>query len=185
MLEQLEQWDREIFIYLNGLGIEKYDAFWVFVTKIEHWIPWYLFLLGLFFVVYKRRQAIIGVLLSLGVVAFSLGITEVVKNVVARLRPSNTPEIAELIRVLQSPTNFSFFSGHASVSLALTTFVVLALRHELKWIYLIYIWPLLFISSRIYVGVHFPGDIMVGSLVGVIFGVLFWKWAGRRWIQIS
>lgn len=185
MWEQLEQWDRELFIYLNGLGIEKYDTFWIFVTKIEHWIPWYLFLLSLFFIVYKRRQAIFGVLLSVGVVGLSLGITEVVKNGVARLRPSNNLDIAELIRVLQSPNNFSFFSGHAAVSMALTTFVVLALRHQLNWIYVIYIWPLLFMTSRIYVGVHFPGDIMVGSLVGVVIGIALWKSAGRRWIQFA
>ncbi|MFT5862543.1 MAG: undecaprenyl-diphosphatase [Flavobacteriales bacterium] len=185
MWQQLEQWDREFFIYLNGLGSETYDAFWIFVTKIEHWIPWYLFILVLFFIVYKHRQAIIGILLSLVVVGFSLGITEIVKNVVSRLRPNNTPDIAELIRVLQSPNSFSFFSGHASVSVAVTTFVVLALRHQLKWIYVIYIWPLLFISSRVYVGVHYPGDIIVGSLVGVIIGVLFWRFAGRRWIQIA
>lgn len=183
MWEQLIQWDRELFIYLNGLGVQTYDAFWIFVTKIEHWIPWYLFIFVLFFVGYKRRQAITGILLSLVVVGFSLGITEIVKNVVSRIRPSNMPEITELSRVLQSPNSFSFFSGHAAVSVAVTTFVVLALRHQFKWIYVIYIWPLLFMTSRIYVGVHYPGDILIGSLVGIIIGLLFWKFAGRRWMQ--
>lgn len=183
MWEQLEQWDRELFIYLNGLGIEKYDAFWVFVTKIEHWIPWYLLLFALFFVGYKRRQAILGIALSLGAVGVSLGFTEIVKNMVGRLRPNNTLDIVAVIRVLQSPSDFSFFSGHAAVSMALTTFVVCALRAKFKWIYVLYLWPLLFISSRIYVGVHYPGDILVGTLVGISFGVLLWKWAGRRWLH--
>lgn len=182
MWEQLEQWDRELFIYLNGLGVEKWDDFWIYVTKIEHWIPWYVLLFGLFFIVYSRRQAIIGILLSLVSVGISLGLTEFIKNIVERLRPSNTLEIAQAIRVLQSPTDFSFFSGHAAVSMALTTFVVLASRRQLKWIYFIYVWPLLFMTSRIYVGVHFPGDIIVGSLVGLSIGTLLWKYAGRRWL---
>lgn len=180
MWEQLQQWDRSLFIYLNSLGIEEYDAFWIFVTKIEHWTPLYILFFILFFIVYTRRKAFIGVGITLLVFVTTLGLTELVKNTVGRLRPNNNTELSDLIRVLQTPGNFSFFSGHAAVSFAITTFVVLALRSRFKWVYLFYIWPLLFIMSRILVGVHYPGDIFVGALVGTTIGFVFWKYLGRR-----
>ncbi|WP_405210895.1 phosphatase PAP2 family protein [Dokdonia sp. Asnod2-E02] len=183
MWEQLQQWDRSLFIYLNSLGIEKYDAFWIFVTKIEHWTPLYILFFILFFIVYTRRKAFIGVGITLVVFAVTLGLTEIVKNTVGRLRPNNNTELAELIRVLQTPGNFSFFSGHAAVSFAMTTFVVLALRSRFKWVYVFYIWPLLFIMSRILVGVHYPGDILVGALVGTTIGFYFWKYLGKQVLQ--
>lgn len=183
MWEQLQQWDRTLFIYLNSLGIDQYDNFWIFVTKIEHWLPLYIVFLFLFFYAYKTRKAIIGTVLTALLFVITFGITNLVKNVVGRLRPSNVPELEGLIRVLQTPGNFSFFSGHASVSFAITTFVVLALRKRFKWVYVFYIWPVLFVMSRILVGVHYPGDILVGALVGTGIAVIFWKYAGKRVLQ--
>ena len=90
------------------------------------------------------------------------------------MRPNNVEALGELIRILQKPTNYSFFSGHASSSFSVTTFVVLALRKYTKWIYLAYIWPLIFVMSRIYVGVHYPSDIFVGALVGTAFAFFFY-----------
>lgn len=180
MWKQLQQWDRELFVYLNSLGIEDYDSFWIFVTKIEHWIPLYLLFFALFFFAYRKRKGIIGVGLTILVFAITLAITDVVKIIVGRLRPNNVPELTDLIRILQTPGNFSFFSGHAAVSFAVTTFVVLALRGYFKWIYIFYIWPILFIMSRILVGVHYPGDILVGALVGTTIAFIFWKFVGKR-----
>lgn len=180
MWEQLNRWDRELFVFLNSLGIDNHDAFWIFVTQIEHWTPLYLLFFSLFFVVYKWRKALIGIGLTILTFAITLAATDITKNVVGRLRPNNTPEIADLIRVLQTPDNFSFFSGHSAVSFAVTTFVVLALRHRFKWVYIFYIWPLLFILSRIFVGVHYPGDILVGALVGTLLANLIWRFLGKR-----
>ena len=182
MWEQLQQWDRDVFVYLNSLGIEQYDGFWIFVTRIENWTPLYVFFFGMFFYVYKKREALIGVGFTILVFLLTLGVTDLVKNGVGRLRPNNVPELSELIRVLQTPGNFSFFSGHASVSFAVTTFVVLALRCHSKWVYLFYIWPILFIMSRILVGVHYPGDILVGALVGTTIATIFWKVLGKRYV---
>ena len=139
MVEQLKNWDRELFVYLNSLGIEDYDAFWIFVTQIKHWIP------------------------------------NFTKAAVARLRPNNVTDLADVIRILQTPDNYSFFSGHASSSFVVTTFLVLTLREKYKWIYIMYLWPILFIMSRIYVGVHYPGDILVGAFVGTVIAFLFYK----------
>ncbi len=94
-------------------------------------------------------------------------LTDLTKEVVARLRPNNNEEINTLIRIVKSPTNFSFFSGHASSSFSITTLMFLFLRKKFSWSWLFYIWPFLFAASRIYVGVHYPVDIIVGALVGI------------------
>ncbi len=185
MWEQLNQWDRELFVFLNSLGIDNHDAFWIFITQIENWIPLYLLFFSLFFIPYKWRQALIGIGFTVLTFAVTLAVTDITKNTVGRLRPNNTPEIADLIRVLQTPDNFSFFSGHSAVSFAVTTFVVLALRHRFKWVYIFYIWPLLFIMSRIFVGVHYPGDILIGALVGTLLANIFWRFLGKRFLVVD
>jgi undecaprenyl-diphosphatase len=175
MLDELYKWDRELFIYLNSLGIESYDGFWIFVTNIRHWIPLYIFFFIMFFIAFYWKKAIFTSLFLLASFAATLSFTNIVKNLVVRLRPNNEPELADLIRILQSPTNYSFFSGHASSSFVVTTFVVLSLREHYKWIYVVYLWPVIFVISRVYVGVHYPLDLIVGSIVGILFGFLFYK----------
>lgn len=174
MLERILQWDRETFIYLNSLGIERFDGFWSAVTDISTWIP--LFLLFLFLILWKhpRREALVMTAATLLLVICITWLTDFTKELVARLRPNNDQQINTLIRILRSPATYSFFSGHASSSFSLTTLMVLFLRHRLRWAYLFFIWPLLFAFSRIYVGVHYPVDILVGAGVGVLMGLLFY-----------
>ena len=112
------------------------------------------------------------VCMTITVVALLTGIT---KELVARLRPGNTEEINSLIRILKRPAGYSFFSGHASNSFSMTTAVFLFLRRELRWSWLFFIWPIIFALSRIYVGVHFPLDILVGAGVGIVSAILFYR----------
>jgi len=78
----------------------------------------------------------------------------------------------DVIRVLKDPTGYSFFSGHASSSFSIVVYVVLCVRNFSPWVYLAFIWPLLFSLSRIYVGVHYPSDLLVGALVGSLIAFL-------------
>ena len=174
MLETLKSWDLELLVFLNSLGIEQFDGFWIFVTKIETWIPLFIFLTFLIFHYFKGKQGAIVFGFVLLTFFITLFITDTTKEFVARLRPSSVDAFSELIRILQKPTSYSFFSGHASSSFAITTFVVLALRNHTKWIYLTFLWPILFVLSRIYVGVHYPSDILVGAMVGTVMAILFY-----------
>jgi len=175
MLETLKEWDKALFIFLNNLGVESYDGFWLFVTRIESWTALFVFFTLLIFYYYKRKRGILVFGFAVFTFAITFLITHLTKVWVARLRPNNVAELSEFIRALQTPISFSFFSGHASSSFAITTFLVLALRKFNKWVYLAYVWPLLFVLSRIYVGVHYPSDILVGALVGTILGVLGYR----------
>ena len=107
-------------------------------------------------------------------IILSITITAV-KEGVGRLRPNNDEAINLLIRIVHQPSSFSFFSGHAASSFSIATLAVLFLRKKFKWINLIWIFPLLFSFSRIYLGVHYPLDIMAGALVGVIFAWIFYR----------
>jgi len=175
MFEQLKEWDRQLFIYLNGLGIERLDGFWIFVTQEETWIPLYILMFFLIFYTFKIKQAVIVTAGFLASFLVTFGLTRVIKATVARARPNNVDEFKEVIRILQEPTYYSFVSGHTSTSMAITTFFVLALKHKYKWIYLFYIWPILFATSRVYVGVHYPSDLAAGALLGVIIALLLYK----------
>ena len=182
MLETLQRWDRELLVFLNNLGIETFDGFWIFVTKIESWTALFIFFAFLIFHFYKGKQAVtvfVFALLSFGLTLF---LTELTKDLVARIRPNNAAEMGELIRVLQHPDSHSFFSGHASTSFAITTFLALTVRKYNRWIYLAYAWPLLFVTSRIYVGVHYPSDILVGAIVGIFMALLCY-WSCFRMIK--
>lgn len=174
MWDDLLRWDRETFVYLNSLGIEFYDGFWSVITEIYTWIPLFLLFIFLFFRCYPRQEALPMVLTVVALAIFITMVTHWAKVSIARLRPNNNLEINGLIRILKFPTDYSFFSGHASSSFAITVLVFLFLRKKWKWAVLFFVWPLLFCLSRIYVGVHYPLDIIVGALVGTISAFLFY-----------
>ncbi len=185
MLERILQWDQETFVYLNGLGIERYDAFWSAVTNISTWTP--LFILFFLLILWKhpKREALLMTLTTVVLLLSVLWLTDFTKEYVARLRPNNNEEINTLIRILRSPTNYSFFSGHAATSFSITTLMFLFLRPKFRWVALFYLWPLLFAFSRIYVGVHYPVDILVGAMVGAMLALLFFTFYRRVILQYT
>lgn len=175
MLDKILQWDRDTLIYLNSLGFEEYDLLWATITNIYTWIPLFLFFFVLVFWKFPRREAIYVTLTIISLVVFILVATDLTKEFFGRLRPNNNSDINSMIRVLKNPSTFSFFSGHASSSFSITTVLTLFLRRRFKWVWLFYLWPLLFALSRIYVGVHYPVDIIVGAIVGVITAFAFYN----------
>lgn len=174
LLEKILEWDREIFIYLNNLGIEEYDLFWITITNFNTWIPLFLTFFILIFIKYTKRETFFVILTILLMIFFVTTITDLTKFSVARLRPNKNEDINTLIRILQTPSTYSFFSGHSSSSFSITTVVVLFLKNRFKWCWLFYIWPVLFVMSRIFVGVHFPLDIILGALVGILSALFFY-----------
>ncbi len=179
MLERLLEWDRDTLLFLNGLGVEQYDALWFTITKFPPWIP--LFALIIFLVFWRHPFKQGALAMAVYVVMILLVSTAIfwTKQAVGRLRPSSDPEVNPLMRLLHTPSDFSFFSGHAAFSFSVAVMAVLLLRSRYKWIPLVLVWPLLFSYSRIYLGVHYPLDILVGALVGTSFAVFFYKLHGK------
>ncbi|WP_264522833.1 phosphatase PAP2 family protein [Flavobacterium sp. N502536] len=174
MLEKIQKLDTELLVYLNGLGSETYDKLWLIITSQLNWTP--LFLL-FFYVIYKKlggKQTLYLLLFIAVLITFTDQVTNLVKYTVQRLRPCNNPEINTIIRVVQTRQSFSFFSGHAANTMAVATFLYFILRDRIKYLGFIFLWPLIFAYSRIYLGLHYPGDILTGYFVGALFGSLLY-----------
>ena len=175
MVDQLLHLDRELFVYLNGFGSEGWDGFWLFITKQINWLPMFLLFAYLVFKHLGWRHAV----LILVVVAFLILLTDqttnFIKNGFQRLRPGNEPELAKLIRAVQTRKSFSFISGHASNSMASAMFLYLVLKPYLKYMGFIFLWPLVFAYSRIYLGLHYPGDILCGYIWGILMSLIMWQ----------
>lgn len=174
MLNRILEWDRETFIYLNSLGIESYDEFWSVATNFSSWIPLFALFFILLLLKHPLKEAVLMSLLVITLAFFISWATDFTKEFVSRLRPNNDTEVNTLIRILRSPSNYSFFSGHAAGSFSITTLVVLFLRKKLRWVWLFYLWPIIFSFSRIYIGVHYPTDIITGAVVGITSAFLFY-----------
>ncbi|TXI65625.1 MAG: phosphatase PAP2 family protein [Flavobacterium sp.] len=175
MLEQLINLDKELFLFLNGLGSEQFDSFWQIITKQIYWSPLFI---GVFYLIQKKvgwKGLGIIVLFLAALITFTDQITNLFKYSFERLRPCNDLEVNQIARIVEKRSSFSFFSGHASNSFATTTFVVLILRKYYKHTYLLFLFPLIFAFSRIYLGLHFPGDILTGYVFGAIFGFVCYK----------
>ena len=175
MLEKLQELDRDLFVFLNGMGSETFDPLWRVITQLWSWVPIFAII---FYLTFKRlgwRHA----LLVVGMITLLLLVTDqttnLIKNGIQRLRPGNNPEIADIIRAVIKRHSFSFISGHASNSMAVAFFLYRVLHPYLKYMGFFFLWPLIFAYSRIYLGLHYPGDILAGYLYGLLTGWLVLK----------
>ena len=167
--------DKELFIYLNNLGSETFDDFWKITTQQIYWTPVFL---TVFYFIHKKfglkNLFLILVFLAL-LITFTDQITNVFKNTFQRLRPCNDPELKNIIRIVTYRVSTSFFSGHASSSMASTFFIYLIIKKHFNHSYLLFLFPFIFAYSRIYLGLHFPIDIISGFVFGLITGFCFYK----------
>jgi undecaprenyl-diphosphatase len=160
---------------LNGLGSETYDGLWLFITKQSNWTPFFLILL---YLVYKKlgTKPTLTLLLFVALLLLVSDQTcNLFKYCFQRLRPCNNPEIKSVIRIVKSSDTFSFFSGHAANSMATMTFLFFLLKKYYRYAFLLFLFPLIFAYSRIYLGLHYPLDIVTGYLFGAIFGFVFYQ----------
>jgi undecaprenyl-diphosphatase len=179
MLDQLVQLDTELFIFLNGLGSETWDQFWLFYTNKLNWIPFYAVLGYLMFKRLNTKMFVLTLVVIVLMISFTDQGTNLFKNVlVKRLRPCHVPDIMDVMRLVRlwCGGQHGFFSGHSSNSMAIAIFSSLLLRDKYKYLpYILVIWSLLMGYSRIYVGAHYPLDVLCGFIFGGLSGFGFYK----------
>ena len=180
MFEVLLKLDTELFIWLNNLGSPKWDQFWLFVTNKKSWISLYLVLLLLIIFKLKDWRKIgVFVLVTATMVTFIDQTTSsFFKPVFGRLRPCHYEDLDGLFRLVKSYCGgkYSFFSGHSSNSFAVAVYLGMIMKPKLNWMLpVLLIWAAMVAYSRIYVGVHFPLDIVLGGIWGAFFGYLFYR----------
>lgn len=175
MLDSLIQFDQQLLVYLHGFGSETWDPFWMYITKQLNWWPFFVVLLYLLYKKLGWKQLGLLIIILALFFTFTDQMTNVVKNSVQRLRPLNEPDIFGQVRILKNTKSFSFFSGHASNSIGAMVIIFAILRKYYKFSWTIFFFPLLFAYTRIYLALHYPGDILCGYIFGALSGFLFFK----------
>ncbi|HEX9980065.1 MAG TPA: phosphatase PAP2 family protein [Flavobacterium sp.] len=175
MIEKLLKLDQELFVFLNSLGSETFDGFWLLITKQVSWVPVFAIILYLLVKHLGWRHVLLLVVLITLLLTITDQSTNFIKNHFQRLRPGNNPELSHIMRIVQSRKSFSFFSGHAANSMAVAMFLFRVLRPYIKYMGFIFIWPFIFAYSRIYLGLHYPLDIVCGYIWGILMSMLMYK----------
>jgi undecaprenyl-diphosphatase len=173
MLDKLIAADTSLFLWLNGFHSPLWDRIMVVISGKTEWIPLYVIILT--YMIYRFRWHSIPIILSL-ILAITLAdqlAVKAFKEVFQRLRPSNDPGLEGLVHIVNGYRGglYGFVSNHAANSFALATVVSLAMRSRYITSF-IFFWAFLVSYSRIYLGVHYPADILGGALLGGLIGWL-------------
>lgn len=173
MIDTLESWDKSLFKVLNGAHSEIFDALMPWISNKYVWIPLYALLL--YFLIrrsgFAAWQVIVGI--ALLILISDQVASGILKPWVERLRPCYDPELEGQVHLLKGcGGRFGFASSHASNSFAIAMFCWLLLKDSVRHIWLLFVWAAVVAYSRVYLGVHFPGDIIVGAIIGLLSGIV-------------
>lgn len=181
MLQELLQKDTELFLFLNSLGVPSWDAFWLFMTEAKTWITLYVVFLLLIFL--KERNVLKTLLilaLLVALVGLNDGFSNFAKHFFERLRPCRTEEVisSSLFRMVAPYCGkYGYFSAHAANHFAMAVFLGIYFKPVWRFSLLILlVWASVIAYSRIYIGVHYPLDILTGAFVGSVLGCFFIKY---------
>jgi len=170
----LKSWDRALFLYLNGFHSPLWDYTMTLFTLTNTWLLFYGLIFFILVKKYDKKSLFIFVSLAL-LILCSDQLAGLLKHTIQRLRPSNDPAVNPLTHVFfNKGGEFGFVSAHAANLFAFATFSI-RLFKNFRYSLFILIWASIIVYSRIYLGLHYPGDILGGAVLGVIVGTLMYK----------
>ena len=177
IIDHLIEFDRSLFLFLNGIHFDFLDQFMLAISGKWFWIPFFLYVLYTLIKYYRKETW--WILLSVAV-AITLADTisvYVFKINFQRLRPTHDPEIQHLVHTVNNYKGglYSFISSHAANYFAVATLLYFHLCKKRNWGIALFLSAALISYSRIYLGVHFPADITCGAIVGIICGYTVYK----------
>jgi len=175
MLEKIAKLDTNILVYLNNLGNESWDPFWLLYTEKTTHLPLMLVLVFFLFKTLGAKRFFLSLFIISLMIVCTDQLTNLAKYGFERARPCRVPELENLIRyIAKRCSRFGFFSGHSSNSMAIAVFTGLILKNKYKYSFpALILWALSMGYSRIYVGVHYPGDLLVGFTIGALVAYSF------------
>lgn len=192
MIDYLEGIDRMIVLTVNGWNNSFLDAFFWFISQRITWIPLYILIAFFAWKKLPKRQLVIFVILTILCVALAdLVSVHLFKNVFLRYRPSHHADLTERLHFYLKANGefykggmYGFVSSHATNFFALATFVSLSLNSvypKLKW----FLFSIAFLVSfsRLYQGVHYASDLIVGALLGISIAFILYRFVYLKWIN--
>ena len=185
LLQRLMEWDRDLLIWLNSIHADSLDPVMYNLTQTWFWIPLYVFLLWLIIKDFKKEWWIPMVGIGLTILLADQVTSSLMKPYFARLRPSQEPSLQGIIHLVMHHGQiytgglYGFASSHAANTFATATFFSLLFKPKHNWMLLLFPWAIIMTYTRIYLGVHYPGDILFGATVGVL-SALVGYWAFKK-----
>lgn len=190
--QEIHRFDQNLTMKINSWNSSFSDPIWEFLSDIPVWIPMYVLIVA--FIIWRLgwKKGLVVVAGALLTFAFCDQSSNFVKEAVARLRPLHDEYmIANGLHVLEKGGRFGFFSAHSANAFGLATCTLIGLRIDKRLKYRgyaawMYTWATLVAVSRIFVGKHYLGDCIVGSIIGALAGLAFAslaKWVINRYIK--
>lgn len=177
LIHYLDNIDKQLFLFLNNMHCQFMDQIMWQISGKFIWIPLYLVII--WFIVKERKWNVIYTIIFIALmIVISDQISGLIKDAVLRLRPSHNPMFENLIHLVKDGNgnlyrggNYGFVSSHAANTFAVAIFLTLFFRK--RWVSIgIFVWAIIVSYSRIYLGVHYPFDVMGGMIVGLFSGLL-------------
>lgn len=176
----LDALDKKIFLLLNGMHSPFWDSIMWQISGKYIWIPFYLAII--YFIIRSRKWKTFATIVFIALmIVMSDQVSGIIKDSVLRYRPSHNPEFANKIHLLTDPRSnqlyrggdYGFVSSHAANTFALAIFLTLFFKR--RWVGIsLFIWAIIVSYSRIYLGVHYPFDILGGAIVGLMSGIIIY-----------
>ncbi|WP_026464553.1 phosphatase PAP2 family protein [Adhaeribacter aquaticus] len=175
MLQYLLNLDKDLFLQINGQHHPFWDVVMVWVSNKFFWIPFYIGLAAFLVYLFRKKSAGLVAIIGLAIASADLFSSAFLKPYVGRLRPCKDATLEGLINVVDvCGGKYGFVSSHAANSFALAMILALVLHPKYTWLkILLLIWAVVVSYSRVYLGVHYPGDILGGALLGSMVGYLW------------
>ena len=171
-MESLVQADQSFFLTLNSFHSSFWDPIMIFISGKISWLPFYLVLIWFLIKERKKKIWVSLVIIALMIVATDQ-ISVLIKDSVQRLRPCQDESIKAMLHLVKGcGGKYGFVSSHAANSFGVAIFFTLFFKHHWAGI-LLMVWALIVSYSRIYLGVHYPGDVLGGAILGIILGLVF------------
>ena len=186
MIKDIIDFDKQVFLFLNNLGTDMWDPFWIFISN-KIWMFLLITPIILYFF-YKEKGAKSWHAILMLIICFAstdLIHVHLFKNVFMRLRPCWDPDIAPFARVLVDKGGlYGFVSGHAVNSAAIVSFFLLSSTRIYPLVkYFLIFWVFLVSYSRIYLGKHYLLDVVCGVFLGFLIAFIFFKLYNRIFIK--
>jgi undecaprenyl-diphosphatase len=178
MLKILNTWDTDVFLAINGWHNSFFDIVMSLASNILVWIP--LFIIFLYYLVrqYDRRAWMILIFAGIMIAISDQTSVHLFKDVFQRLRPCHNPELENIVHLVNGHCGgqYGFVSSHAFNIFGLAVYLSMILGRKLRYFTVfVMLWAALIGYSRVYLGVHYPGDVLVGALCGSLLGWLMAK----------